>query len=244
MLFELLLDLFQPVIELLRLGVQPDKFCHQYRQFCCAQGFCGICGCRRGQALHTAQRAVVEHCIILGYQSATASTGKIKLLRTLLTQASTILRADCSTYWCTAFSTILSRFVHDSPPDALRDFCCGSPCLPHPAHCCLNMIPYLFRLVSNGIVPAPILPLGIDGSHPALRSLSLDVGQGIVAFGFQDEMYIRLALQAYDKIRLQSLQMPSATPPIIAGRGSRAPCRAGPAERARNESHRVRPSSS
>jgi len=46
------------------------------------------------------------------------------------------------------------------------------------------------------IVPAPILPLGIDGSHPALRSLSLDVGQGIVAFGFQDEMHIRLALKA------------------------------------------------
>src|SRR5207237_10078529 len=129
-------------------------------------------------------------------------------LPTLLTPTGTILRADCSTSWCKAFSTILSRFVHDSPPDALRDFCFGSPCLPHPAHCCLNMIPYLFRLVSNGIVPAPILPLGIDGSHPALRSLCFDLGQGIVAFGFQDQMYPRLAFEAYDKIGYIIVRLP------------------------------------
>jgi hypothetical protein len=40
-------------------------------------------------------------------------------------------------------------------------------------------------------MPAPILPLGIDGSHPALRLLHFDVGQG-VAFGFQNQVYPRL----------------------------------------------------
>jgi hypothetical protein len=35
---------------------------------------------------------------------------------------------------------------------------------------------------------APILPLGIDGSHPALRLLRFDVAQGIVAFCFQDQV--------------------------------------------------------
>src|SRR5690349_15813011 len=120
MLLELLLDLFQPLIELLRLSVQPDEFCHQRRQFCCAQGFCGLCGCRCGQALHTAQRAVVEHCIILGYQSATPSAGTIKLLGTLRTQAGAILRLNGGTDWCKAFSTTLTAFVHDLPPPRLR----------------------------------------------------------------------------------------------------------------------------
>src|SRR5215831_2428558 len=124
MLLELLLDLFQPVIELLRLGVQSDKFCHQRRQFCCAQGCCDICVCRCGQALHTAQRAVVEHCIILWYQSATASAGTIKLLGTLLTQSGAILRLDGSPDWCKAFSTFLTGCVHDSPPHLLRALCC------------------------------------------------------------------------------------------------------------------------
>jgi hypothetical protein len=49
-------------------------------------------------------------------------------------------------------------------------------------------------------MPVPIPPLNIDGSHPALRSLHFDMGQGIVAFCFQDQRYPRLAPQMHEKI--------------------------------------------
>jgi hypothetical protein len=42
-------------------------------------------------------------------------------------------------------------------------------------------------------MPAPILPLGIDGSHLPLRGLHFDVRQGIVAFCFQEQVYARPA---------------------------------------------------
>jgi hypothetical protein len=51
------------------------------------------------------------------------------------------------------------------------------------------MPPYLFRLVSNDVMLAPILPLSIDGSHPALRSLRFDVAQGIVTFCFMESPF-------------------------------------------------------
>jgi len=49
-------------------------------------------------------------------------------------------------------------------------------------------------------MPAPILPLSLGGSHPALLSLRFDVGQGIVAFCFQDQVSPRLAPQVHEKI--------------------------------------------
>jgi hypothetical protein len=46
------------------------------------------------------------------------------------------------------------------------------------SHGLVKTLPHLFRLVSHGIIPASILPIGIDGSHPALYSLGFDMGQG------------------------------------------------------------------
>jgi len=63
------------------------------------------------------------------------------MLRTLLTQAGTILRADCSNLLVQGIQHNSERFVHDSPPDALRDFLLRQSLPPHPARCCLNMIP-------------------------------------------------------------------------------------------------------
>jgi hypothetical protein len=89
---ELLFDSVQPVVELLRFGVQSDKFGHECRQSFVAQGCCVIVGDWCGETLDAAERAVAQHRLILWDQSATASTGAIKLFRTLRTQARTILR--------------------------------------------------------------------------------------------------------------------------------------------------------
>src|SRR5438132_5908884 len=95
---ELLLDLFEPVIELLRLGVQPDEFGHQRRQGFVAQGCRAILGDRCDQALHAAERAIAQHSLILWDQSTTASAGAIKLCCTLWAQASAILCIDSDTH--------------------------------------------------------------------------------------------------------------------------------------------------
>src|SRR6266487_5196597 len=113
---ELLPDLFEPVIELLRLGVQPDEFGHQRRQGFVAQGCRAVLGDRCGQTLHAAERAIAQHGLVLWDQSTTASAGAIKLLRTLRTQARAMLREHSRTDWSQAFRTLHTGFVHDSPP--------------------------------------------------------------------------------------------------------------------------------
>ena len=57
-------------------------------------------------------------------------------------------------------------------------------------------------------MPAPILPIGIDSSHPALCSLGFDLGQGGVAFGFPYQMYPRLELESYKKIGHIIMRLP------------------------------------
>ena len=126
MLLELLFDRVQPVVELLRLGVQPDEFGDQRGHVGVAQGGCGSLGDRSGQAWHAAERAIAQHRLVLGDQAATARAGAIKLRRTLRTQARTILRVDSDTDWCQAFCTLLTGSVHDSPPPTRRDRCFGS----------------------------------------------------------------------------------------------------------------------
>jgi hypothetical protein len=49
-------------------------------------------------------------------------------------------------------------------------------------------------------MPEPKLPLGIDGSHPALRLLRFDVAQRIVTFCFHDQVYPLLAPEVHEKI--------------------------------------------
>jgi hypothetical protein len=51
-----------------------------------------------------------------------------------------------------------------------------------------------------------------EGSHPALCSLGFNLGQGAVAFGFQDQMYPRPDLELYKKIRYIIMQLPIVQP--------------------------------
>ena len=85
MLLELLLDRLQPVVELLGLRVQPDKFGDQRGDLGVAQGGCGGVSDRSGQACQAPGRTIPQHRLVLGDQAATARAGVIKLRRALRT---------------------------------------------------------------------------------------------------------------------------------------------------------------
>src|SRR5262245_50189002 len=76
---ELLFDRVQPIVEVLRFGVQLNKFGHQRRQGFVTQGCFVILGGRCGETLDAAERAVAHHCLVLWDQCTTASAGTIKL---------------------------------------------------------------------------------------------------------------------------------------------------------------------
>src|SRR5262249_4880483 len=101
------------------------------RQGFITQGCCVVLGNRRGETLDAVERAITYHSLVLGDQSTTARAGAIKLLRTLRTQACTILRVHSSTNWPQTFHTRLSSIVHDLPPHTRRDHYFGSSCVPH-----------------------------------------------------------------------------------------------------------------
>jgi hypothetical protein len=82
---ELLLDCLQPVIELLRFGVELDEFGHECGQCFVTQSGGVILGDWCGETSDAAERAIAYNRLVLRDQSATASTGAIKLLRTLRT---------------------------------------------------------------------------------------------------------------------------------------------------------------
>ena len=94
---QLLLDCVQPVVEVLRFGMQPNEFGHQRRQRFFTQGCGAFLGDRCAQTLPAVERAITQDGLILGNQSTTASAGAIKLRRTLRTQTRATLRVQGGT---------------------------------------------------------------------------------------------------------------------------------------------------